>query len=117
MICDKYNVEYIDYNQKFNVLKFDKSYYADEKHLNLKSATKLSELLALNLKKLEITKDIENKGINAPEDFVYSDKFDFKQKTIYSGKHVIVDSIAINEVNVAKLSNGEFSLIVKWMRV
>lgn len=114
-LCENENIEYLDYNQKFHQLSLDESYYADEKHLNYKGAIKISEHLASHLKNHDLINGnkLGEKQFYEPEDFVYSNRFNSKLQTIFSGNHTITDNIIIKEVYIVKVRDNEYSLIVK----
>lgn len=112
-ICNKFKIKYIDYNQKFNLLKLEESYFADEKHLNYKGATIISELLAKQLSTIKIENNKTRTQFQEPEDYVYSDSYKHLGQTIFKGEHFIDDSTVINEVKLLKLNDDEYSVIVK----
>lgn len=114
-LCESEDIEYIDYNMQWKNLLFDNSYFSDAIHLNYKGAIKISEHLASQLKNENLIKsnNFEEKQFYEPEDFIYSNRFNSKLQTIFSGNHTITDNIIIKEVYTVKARDDEYSLIVK----
>ncbi|MFK2819094.1 hypothetical protein U0L90_03130 [Flavobacteriaceae sp. LMIT009] len=110
-LCSDFKIRYIDYNIKFHELGLSEGSYFDGLHLNYRGATKISEILSKELDFNHSKKKTKNP--TAPEDFIYSSKYDNLAQTIFKGGFNIDNNTIVKEVKLVRLRENEISVIVK----